>query len=47
MVQIALIDLLVQLHEHQSADVLRQLTNDANQNQLVRQRALRGLQIIG
>ena len=44
MVQISLIDLLVQLHERQSIDVLKQLTNDATQNQQVRQRALWGLQ---
>jgi len=44
MVQISLIDLLVQLHERQSIDVLKQLTNDANQNEQVRQRARWGLQ---
>jgi hypothetical protein len=44
MVQISLIDLLVQLHERQSIEVLKQLTNDANQNQQVRQRAQWGLQ---
>jgi hypothetical protein len=44
MVQISLIDLLVQLHERQSVDVLRQLVEDASQNQQVRQRAQWGLQ---
>jgi hypothetical protein len=44
LVQISLIDLLVQLHERQSIDVLKQLTNDASQNQQVRQRAQWGLQ---
>jgi hypothetical protein len=43
MVQISLIDLLVQLHERQAAETLRQLMNDNNQNQIVRQRAQRGL----
>ncbi len=44
LVQISLIDLLVQLHERQSVDVLRQLTNDASQNEQVRRRAQWGLQ---
>ncbi len=44
LVQISLIDLLVQLHERQSIDVLRQLTNDVSQNEQVRQRARWGLQ---
>ncbi len=44
LVQISLIDLLVQLHERQSIDVLKQLTNDASQNEQVRQRARWGLQ---
>jgi hypothetical protein len=44
LVQISLIDLLVQLHERQSIDVLRQLTNDTTQNEQVRQRAQWGLQ---
>ncbi len=44
LVQISLIDLLVQLHERQSVEVLRQLTNDASQNEQVRQRARWGLQ---
>ncbi len=44
LVQISLIDLLVQLHDRQSIDVLRQLSNDASQNQQVRQRAQWGLQ---
>ena len=43
LVQISLIDLLVQLHERQSIDVLRQLINDATQNREVRQRAQWGL----
>ncbi len=47
MVQISLIDLLVQLHERQSIDVLRQLLDDASQNQQVRQRAQWGLQKLG
>ncbi len=44
LVQISLIDLLVQLHERQSIDVLRQLTNDTSQNEQVRRRAQWGLQ---
>jgi len=44
LVQISLIDLLVQLHERQSINVLRQLINDAGQNEQVRQRAQWGLQ---
>jgi len=44
LVQISLIDLLVQLRERESIDVLRQLTNDNNQNEQVRKRALWGLQ---
>jgi HEAT repeat protein len=44
LVQISLIDLLVQLQERQSIDVLKRLTNDASQNQQVRQRAQWGLQ---
>ncbi len=44
LVQISLIDLLVQLHETESIDVLRQLTNDSNQNEQVRKRAQWGLQ---
>jgi hypothetical protein len=44
MVQISLIDLLVQLHDPQSIDVLRQLIEDTSQNQQVRQRAQWGLQ---
>jgi len=43
-VQISLIDLLVQLHERQSIDVLKQLINDASQNPQVRERAKWGLQ---
>jgi len=46
MVQISLIDLLVQLHERQAAEALKQLMNDNNQNQIVRQRAQWGLQIL-
>ena len=44
LVQISLIDLLVQLHERQSIEVLRQLIDDSNQNRQVRQRAEWGLQ---
>jgi hypothetical protein len=44
LVQISLIDLLVQLHEHQSIDVLKQLVNDDSQNPQVRDRAKWGLQ---
>ncbi len=44
LVQISLIDLLVQLHERESIDVLRQLTNDNNLNEQVRNRARWGLQ---
>ncbi len=44
LVQISLIDLLVQLHERQSIDVLKQLIDDASQNEQVRQRARWGLQ---
>lgn len=44
MVQISLIDLLVQLHEREAADALKQLMDDVNQNQVVRQRAQWGLQ---
>jgi hypothetical protein len=44
LVQISLIDLLVQLHEHQSIDVLKQLVNDDNQDPQVRDRAKWGLQ---
>ncbi len=44
MVQIALIDLMVQLGERQSAGTLRQLADDKNVNEAVRQRARWGLQ---
>jgi len=44
LVQISLIDLLVQLHERQSIDVLKSIADDAGQNQYVRQRAEWGLQ---
>jgi hypothetical protein len=44
LVQISLIDLLVQLHERQSIDVLKQLINDASQDPQVRARAQWGLQ---
>jgi hypothetical protein len=44
LVQISLIDLLVQLNDRQSVDVLIQLSNDSSQNRQVRQRALWGLQ---
>jgi hypothetical protein len=43
MVQIALIDLLVELGEKRSADTLRRLANDEKTNQYVRQRAEWGL----
>ena len=44
LVQITMIDLLVQLHERQSIDVLKRIADDAGQNQYVRQRAEWGLQ---
>jgi len=44
LVQIAMIDLLVQLHERQSIDVLKQLTQDQELNRVVRERAQWGLQ---
>ncbi len=44
LVQIAVIDLLVQLQERQSIDVLKRLTRDQELNQAVRQRAQWGLQ---
>ena len=44
LVQISLIDLLVQLHEHQSIDVLKQLADDDDQDPQVRDRARWGLQ---
>ena len=44
LVQISLIDLLVQLHEQQSIDVLKQLVNDDSQDPQVRDRAKWGLQ---
>jgi hypothetical protein len=47
LVQIALIDLLVQLHERRSIETLQQITNDTDQNQDVRQRAQWGLQLLG
>ncbi len=43
LVQISLIDLLVQLHERQSIDVLKQLSDDDSQNPQVRDRARWGL----
>ena len=46
MVQISLIDLLVQLHERESVEVLRELTKDSSQNEAVRKRAEWGLQIL-
>jgi hypothetical protein len=46
MVQISLIDLLVQLHERESVEVLKELTNDSRQNEAVRQRAQWGLQVL-
>lgn len=44
LVQIALIDLIVELRERQSAEVLRRLADDGNINQAVRERARWGLQ---
>ncbi|MGB7624217.1 MAG: HEAT repeat domain-containing protein [Terriglobia bacterium] len=44
LVQIAVIDLLVQLQERQSIDVLKQLTRDQDLNKVVRERAQWGLQ---
>jgi hypothetical protein len=44
LVQISLIDLLVQLQERQSIDVLKRIADDSGQNQQVRQRAEWGLQ---
>lgn len=44
LVQIAIIDLLVQLHDRQSIDVLKQLSNDQETNKVVQQRARWGLQ---
>jgi hypothetical protein len=44
LVQISLIDLLVQIRERKSIDVLRKIVDDAGQNQQVRQRAEWGLQ---
>lgn len=46
MVQIALIDLLVQLHERQSIGTLQQIAADTRRNESVRQRARWGLQIL-
>jgi hypothetical protein len=43
MVQIALIDLAVDLHEKESIDTLRQLTEDQTINAAVRERAQRGI----
>jgi HEAT repeat len=43
LVQIALIDLLVELRDRQSADVLRRLAEDDKANEYVRQRAAWGL----
>jgi hypothetical protein len=43
MVQIALIDLAVDLHEKESAGTLRQLSQNQDVNEAVRQRAQRGL----
>jgi HEAT repeat protein len=44
LVQISLIDLLVQLQERQSIEVLKRIADDAGQNQQVCQRAERGVQ---
>jgi hypothetical protein len=44
MVQIALIDLAVDLHEKESIQTLKQLTGDASLDQSVRERAQKGLQ---
>jgi hypothetical protein len=46
LVQISLIDLLVQLHERQSADAFKHIIEDKNQNPQVRARAQWGLQNI-
>jgi hypothetical protein len=46
LVQISLIDLLVQLHERQSIDVLKQLIDDTSQNPHVRDRAQWGLKML-
>lgn len=43
MVQVALIDLVVDLHEKSSIDALRKLKEDQNTNEAVRQRAEKGL----
>jgi HEAT repeat protein len=43
MVQIALIDLAVDLHEKESIDTLRELTQDQNLDPAVRDRAQKGL----
>ena len=43
MVQIALIDLAVDLHEKESIDTLRQLTEDQTINTAVRERAQQGI----
>jgi hypothetical protein len=44
MVQVALIDLAVDLREKESIETLRQLTADENVNGAVRERALRGIE---
>jgi HEAT repeat protein/putative zinc finger protein len=44
LVQIAVIDLLVQLQERQSIDILKQLTRDQDINKVVRERAQWGIQ---
>ncbi|PYV14152.1 MAG: hypothetical protein DMG07_12625 [Acidobacteria bacterium] len=47
LVQIALIDLMVQTRQRESADTLRRMTRDQTLNQAVRQRAEWGLREIG
>jgi len=42
-VQIALIDLAIDLHEKESIPTLRQLTQDQKINETVRERAQKGL----
>jgi hypothetical protein len=44
LVQIALIDTLTDIRERRSVDALRTLADDQKQNEVVRQRARRGIQ---
>jgi hypothetical protein len=46
LVQIALIDAMVDIRERRSVDALRTLADDEKQNEAVRQRARRGLQVL-